>query len=127
MTELLLKFIRFCIVGLTGVAIDYGFTFLGKEKLKINQYVANALGFLLAASFNFYLNKTWTFRDADPDQLLQYSKYIGFALIGLGLNTLIIYLLINKKQMNFYWAKLIAIGVVVFWNFITNYNFTFLQ
>lgn len=109
------------------MAIDYGFTFLGKEKLKMNKYVANGLGFLLAASFNFYLNKTWTFHDADPDQLLQYSKYIGFALIGLGINTVIIYLLINKKQMNFYWAKLIAIGVVVLWNFITNYNFTFLQ
>ncbi len=127
MTELLFKFIRFCVVGLSGMCIDYGFTYLGKEKIKMNKYLANGLGFLLAATFNFYLNKVWTFQDTNPEDLIQYSKYLGFALIGLGINTLIIYLLINKKDMNFYWAKLIAIGVVVLWNFITNYNFTFLQ
>ncbi|GHE68179.1 MULTISPECIES: GtrA family protein [Roseivirga] len=126
MTEVIIKFIRFCLVGLTGMGIDYGITYLGKEKIKVNKYVANGLGFLLAATFNFFLNKTWTFHDSNPEEWLQYSKYLGFAIIGLGINTLIIYLLINKKGLNFYWAKLIAIAVVVVWNFIANYNFTFM-
>lgn len=125
MLELGLKFIRFCVVGLTGMGIDYGITYLGKEKAKWNKYIANGLGFLAAATCNFFLNKTWTFHDTNPEELLQYSKYLSFALIGLGINTLIIYLLINKREMNFYWAKLIAIGVVVIWNFVTNYIFTF--
>lgn len=125
MTELFFKFLRFCIVGLTGVAIDYGITFLGKEKIKLNKYVANGLGFLIAATCNFFLNKIWTFHDTNPEELIQYSKYLGFATVGLGINTLIIFLLVNKKNMNFYLAKLVAIGVVVLWNFITNYNFTF--
>lgn len=113
-------------MGLTGLAIDYGLTFLGKEKIKFNKYLANGIGFLCAATSNFFFNKFWTFEDKSPDELLQYSKYLSFALIGLGINTLIIYLLINKRGMNFYWAKLIAIGIVVLWNFITNYNFTFI-
>lgn len=125
MTDLFFKFLRFCIVGLTGVAIDYGITFLGKEKIKLNKYVANGLGFLIAATCNFFLNKIWTFHDTNPEELIQYSKYLGFATVGLGINTLIIFLLVNKKNMNFYLAKLVAIGVVVLWNFITNYNFTF--
>jgi len=124
--DLWFKFIRFCLVGLTGLAIDYGLTFLGKEKIKFNKYLANGIGFLCAATSNFFFNKFWTFEDKSPDELLQYSKYLSFALIGLGINTLIIYLLINKRGMNFYWAKLIAIGIVVLWNFITNYNFTFI-
>lgn len=127
LTDLALKFIRFCVVGLTGMAIDYGITYLGKEKLKANKYLANGFGFLLAATCNFFLNKIWTFHDSNPEELVQYSKYLGFAVVGLGINTLIIYLLINKRNMNFYWAKLIAIGVVVLWNFITNYNFTFVR
>ncbi len=126
MLELGFKFFRFCLVGLSGMAIDYGFTFLGKEKLKINKYLANGIGFLCAATSNFFFNKFWTFNDQNPDELIQYSKYMSFALIGLGINTLIIYLLINKKDMNFYWAKLIAIAVVVLWNFIANYTFTFI-
>ena len=126
MLELGFKFFRFCLVGLSGMAIDYGITYWGKEKVRINKYVANGLGFLCAATSNFFLNKFWTFEDYTADEVIQYSKYLSFALIGLGINTLIIYLLVNKKDMNFYWAKLIAIGVVVLWNFIANYNFTFI-
>jgi len=125
MTDFFFKFLRFCVVGLTGLAIDYGITFLGKEKIKLNKYVANGLGFLIAATCNFFLNKIWTFQDTNPDELIQYSKYLGFATIGLGINTLIIYLLVNKRNMNFYLAKLVAIAVVVLWNFVTNYSFTF--
>lgn len=125
MTEIALKFLKFCVVGSLGLGIDFGITFLSKEKARWNKYVANSLGFISAASSNFFFNKFWTFNDTDPDQLVQYSKFILIALIGLAINNLIIYLLINKRRMKFYWAKLVAVGVVVLWNFIANYNFTF--
>ncbi|NVJ45503.1 MAG: GtrA family protein [Cytophagia bacterium] len=127
MSELIFKFIRFCVVGFSGMLIDYSLTYLGKEKLKINKYVANGFGFICAATTNFFFNKFWTFEDSNPDQLIQYSKYLSIALVGLGINTLVIYLLVNKKDMNFYLAKLIAIAVAIVWNFTANYNFTFLQ
>lgn len=125
MIELGLKFLKFCVVGSLGLGIDFGITFLSKEKARWNKYLANSLGFISAASSNFFFNKYWTFHDTDPDQLTQYSKFILIAFIGLALNNLIIYLLINKREVKFYWAKLVAIGVVVLWNFIANYNFTF--
>ncbi|PIQ47781.1 MAG: glycosyl transferase family 2 [Cytophagales bacterium CG12_big_fil_rev_8_21_14_0_65_40_12] len=125
MLELGLKFLKFCTVGFSGLAIDFGITYLAKEKLKFNKYVANSLGFSIASTSNYFLNKVWTFHDTNPDAITQFSKYIFIALIGLLLNNLIIYLLVNKKEVTFYWAKLIAIGIVVFWNFIANYNFTF--
>ena len=126
MVEIGFKFLKFCIVGSLGLGIDFGITFLTKERLKINKYVANSLGFIFAASSNYFLNKVWTFQNKDPDAVLQFSKFILIALIGLGISNLIIYLLINKKNTRFYMAKLIAIGVVVLWNFIANYNFTFI-
>ncbi|MFT6827224.1 MAG: putative flippase GtrA [Roseivirga sp.] len=126
MFELGLKFLKFCTVGFSGLAIDFSITYLAKEKLKLNKYVANSLGFTIASTSNYFLNKVWTFNDTNPDAITQFSKYIFIALIGLLLNNLIIYLLVNKKEMTFYWAKLIAIGIVVFWNFIANYNFTFI-
>ena len=125
MIELGLKFLKFCVVGSLGLGIDFGITYLTKEKAGWNKYMANSLGFICAASSNFFLNKVWTFHDNNPEQFVQYGKFILIALIGLGLNNLIIYLLINKRQVKFYWAKLIAIGVVVLWNFVANYNFTF--
>ncbi|KYG71996.1 putative flippase GtrA [Roseivirga ehrenbergii] len=125
MFELGFKFLKFSAVGLSGLAIDFCITFLAKEKLRLNKYFANSLGFVFAATSNYLLNKTWTFQDTNPYAVTQFSKYILIALIGLIINNLIIYLLVNKKEMSFYWAKLVAIGIVVLWNFIANYNFTF--
>lgn len=54
--------------------------------------------------------------------------FLLIAAIGLGLNSLIIWML-NEKflTLDFYLAKLIAIGVVFFWNFLMNNFFNFKQ
>lgn len=125
MFEIGFKFLKFCIVGSLGLVIDFGTTFFFKEKVKINKYVSNSFGFVLATISNYLFNKYWTFENIDPGALIQFTKFISVSLIGLALNNLIIYILINKKGSKFYWAKLIAIVVVVIWNFVANYYFTF--
>ena len=120
-----LQFIKFCVVGGTGVVVDFGITFLFKEKLKLNKYLANSLGFMAAASTNYLLNRWWTFRSHDPEVAQQYVQFVGISAIGLILNNIIIYLLNDKARLNFYLSKLIAIGLVTLWNFFMNYYFTF--
>ena len=120
-----LQFIKFCVVGGTGVVVDFGITFLFKEKLKLNKYIANSLGFMAAASTNYLLNRWWTFRSHDPEMAQQYVQFVGISAIGLILNNIIIYLLNDKARLNFYLSKLIAIGLVTLWNFFMNYYFTF--
>ena len=119
------QFIKFCVVGGTGVVVDFGITFLFKEKLKLNKYIANSLGFMAAASTNYLLNRWWTFRSHDPEVAQQYVQFVGISAIGLILNNIIIYLLNDKARLNFYLSKLIAIGLVTLWNFFMNYYFTF--
>ena len=120
-----LQFIKFRVVGGTGVVVDFGITFLFKEKLKLNKYIANSLGFMAAASTNYLLNRWWTFRSHDPEVAQQYVQFVGISAIGLILNNIIIYLLNDKARLNFYLSKLIAIGLVTLWNFFMNYYFTF--
>ena len=120
-----LQFIKFCVVGGTGVVVDFGITFLFKEKLKLNKYIANSLGFMAAASTNYLMNRWWTFRSHDPEVAQQYVQFVGISAIGLILNNIIIYLLNDKARLNFYLSKLIAIGLVTLWNFFMNYYFTF--
>ena len=119
------RFLKFCLVGGSGVVVDFGITYLAKEFLKLNKYVANSLGFICAATSNYILNRTWTFGSSDPDIAMQYLRFFGFSLIGLAINNLVIYLLHGRVKWNFYVVKLIATGVVTFWNFSMNYIFTF--
>lgn len=121
----LFKFLKFGIVGVSGTAIDFGFTWLLKEKLKLNKYLANGIAYMCGATSNFILNRWWTFQSQSPDVMEQYFKFLGVSLIGLGLNTLIIYLLVNKWNLNFYVSKIGATLVVLVWNFLGNLLFTF--
>ncbi len=122
---LIVKFLKFGVVGFSGVIIDYGITYLSKEILKIHKYISNSLGFICAATSNYFLNRVWTFKSHDPEIFIQFTKFIVISIIGLGINNLVIYFLNDKKNMNFYLAKFFAIGVVTVWNFFMNYIYTF--
>lgn len=125
MEELIVKFVKFGVVGVSGVFVDFGITWLMRDKLKLNQYVANSTGFMCAVVSNYVLNRLWTFHSTDPGIAIQFGKFFIVALIGLGLNNGIIYLLNERRQVKFYTAKLIATGIVMIWNFGANYLFTF--
>lgn len=122
---ILLRFVRFGIVGASGMIIDFGVTWLCKEKLRWNKYLSNSLGFILAATNNYCWNRLWTFQSESVEIAREYFSFVFIALIGLGLNNLIVWLLHEKAHLHFYFSKLIAIGCVMIWNFSMNYVFTF--
>jgi putative flippase GtrA len=122
---LILKFIKFCVVGLSGMLIDFGTTWLLKEKVKINKYIANSTGFILAATSNYIWNRLWTFQSENSHIAKEYSQFIIIAVIGLGINNLVVYIFADKVKLNFYLSKLIAILIVTVWNFMMNYLITF--
>ncbi len=123
--SMLLKFLKFGIVGFSGVFVDFGITYILKEKVKMQQFLANAIGFSFAATSNYVLNRVWTYQSQNPEVLIEFSHFFFFSLIGLGINTLILWILVSKFKQNFYLSKLFAIGVVTIWNFLVNTMFTF--
>lgn len=125
--EFLWKFIKFGVVGFSGVFVDFGITYLCKEWLKIQKYVANGIGFTVAATSNYILNRIWTFHSHDPRIALEYSQFLVISLIGLAINTLVLWILVSRYKKHFYLSKLFAIAVVTIWNFLANYFITFAQ
>jgi putative flippase GtrA len=123
--DILIKFMKFGAVGATGVVVDFGFTWLSKEKARIQKYVANAVGFTFAATSNYFLNRWWTFHSNNPELAIEYSRFLFFSVIGLGMNTMVIWFLVSRHNRNFYISKLFAIGIVTVWNFFINLLFTF--
>ena len=122
---LILKFLKFCVVGFSGMVVDFGVTWLCKEKFGWNKYVSNSLVFILAATNNYLWNRLWTFQSTNTNIPVEYGKFFLISIIGLGINNLVVYLLHGKMKLNFYLAKIFAIGVVTIWNFTMNYFFTF--
>lgn len=122
---IIIKFLKFCVVGFSGMLIDFGTTWLLKEKARVNKYIANSTGFILAATSNYIWNRIWTFNSKSNEIAIEYFSFILISVAGLGINNLVIYLFNDKLKFNFYLSKLIAIGVVTLWNFAMNFLITF--
>ena len=123
----ILKFLKFAAVGLSGLFVDYFFTYIFKEIFKVQKYISNSIGFTIAATSNYVLNRIWTFESQNEEIVIEYSSFLIISVIGLGLNNLILWLILRKLQINFYLAKFFAICVVTLWNFLANFFITFSQ
>ena len=125
MIELIVRFVRFCIVGFSGLGIDFFTTWVLKDKVFFNKYLSNSCGFILAASSNYYLNRIWTFNSINPDISKEFSIFFIVSVIGLLINNVVLFIFHKKYKNNFYFAKIIAIIITTIWNFLANNFYTF--
>lgn len=121
----ILKFLKFGLVGFTGLVIDFGITWICKEKLGFNKYVANSFGFLFGVTNNYFLNKYFTFENHNPEIGLQFLSFLIIAIIGFSINTGFLYSLQKKTKINFYVCKIIVTAIVFIWNFGASSFYTF--
>ncbi len=119
------KLFRFGVTGFIGLCIDFTITYLCKEQLKWNKFLANATGFTAAVCNNYLINRIWTFENSDPHIARQFTYFLLISLFGLLLNTTVLYLLNERNKINFYVSKVLAVLVVFAWNFAANSYITF--
>lgn len=120
------RFIRFGVVGFSGVFVDMGVFYLLRAILGLGLTRSAMLSAEVAIVNNFLWNDLWTFGDISRRQKgwkRQFKRFIKFNIIclaGLIINVLIVNLLYNVFSFNEYLSKLIAIAIVTIWNFWFN-------
>ena len=105
------RFIKFNVVGLTGVLVNegllvllvyYGVYYLG----------ASAIAIEVSIVTNFVLNDLWTFRDRRHGHAAtRLLKFNGLMLIGLAVNLAILYLGTDYLKINYALSNLAGIAV----------------
>ncbi|MEQ9367789.1 MAG: glycosyltransferase [Coleofasciculus chthonoplastes F3-SA18-01] len=120
------RFIRFGVVGFSGVFVDMGIFYLLREQAGLGLTRSAILSAEVAILNNFLWNDVWTFGDISRHQrgwrqrLERFLKFNLVCLAGLILNVLLVNLLFNVFGINEYVSKLIAIAAVTVWNFWIN-------
>lgn len=122
------RFLRFGLVGFSGVFVDMLVLYLLSDPSTLgwNLTRSKIIASELAIVNNFLWNDLWTFGDISRSQRgnrTRFKRFIKFnviCLMGLILNVLILNLLYNAFGINRYVANLIAIVLVTFWNFWIN-------
>ncbi|MFP4099538.1 glycosyltransferase [Coleofasciculus sp.] len=120
------RFIRFGLVGFSGVFVDMAVFYLLREHVELGLTRSAILSAEVAILNNFLWNDLWTFGDISRHQqgwrkrFKRFLKFNVICLVGLILNVLLVNLLFNVFGINEYVAKLIAIAAVTVWNFWIN-------
>jgi putative flippase GtrA len=123
---------RFLAVGTVGTLLD--FSLLTLLKLAgLPTLFSNSLSFTAGMLNNFTWNRLWTFNDGNQTNWRkQFAQFTLISLFGLALNNIIVLSLegalgniLGQPEWGYLPAKVIATGVVVFWNYFANRIWTF--
>ena len=143
------RFLKFSIVGALGAVIDFGVLNLLVQLAGFPKVLANSCSFTTAVISNFVWNRLWVYPETRGDPLRkQFVQFFVVNIAGLVINTAIFYasdrwflgemgllagpvgalaLAIGMAHFDLAYngAKVIATGVVLFWNFFVNRLWTF--
>lgn len=142
MKKLYAQIMKFGIVGVICFGIDYviGLSVMkiivklgGDEVFKAASMAGSALGFTVSVVINYILSFKFVFeRKGDLDRRKEFVAFIVLSVIGLGLNSLIIWFCVGPVYGNISFlqrllnydlaytgAKVIATAIVMVYNFIS--------
>jgi dolichol-phosphate mannosyltransferase len=128
--NLLSRFVRFGIVGGSGVLVDMAALYLLHDptRLALPLVLAKVLSAQLAMINNFIWNEAWTFADrldaSTPSaRAARFLKFELICLAGLAINLGVLTLCVRRLGLHYLVANLIAIGISTAWNFLVNLRF----
>ncbi len=120
------RFVRFGLVGGTGVLVNLAVLVLLVELFGLAPLLAAAVATETAILSNFALNDAWTFRDARSGSRwhVRAARYNIYALGGLAISLAVLVVLTGWLGMHYLAANLVAIGVATSWIYVTNARWT---
>jgi dolichol-phosphate mannosyltransferase len=128
-TRELQRFVKYCLVGVTGVIINMGvLAILAGAGMAYLQ--AGALAVEASIGTNFLLNEFWSFADHARrhsgviPRLLRFLKFNFFCAGGAALSLLVLWVLTDYAGIHYLLSNLIGITIATVWNYGMNANLT---
>ena len=126
------KFVRFCVVGCSGVLIDMSLLFVLSDPTMLGWGLTRSKLIAAEAALlnNFVWNDVWTFGAISQHQntmgqrVKRFLKFNAICSLGILFNVAILNIEFNWFHMDRYVANLVAIGLVTLWNYKSNKEFS---
>ena len=113
------KFVKFGLVGVLNTLINW-IIFALLNFIGVYYIVANVIAYVIATANSYIWNSKWVFKYNGKNKKERTAKFVILNLIGLGLNTGILYLLVDMVGFNKLIALVITTGIVMIINYIVN-------
>lgn len=124
MKKLFQQMLKFLVVGGSAFFIDYGIMILLTEKFQVYYLLSSGISFSVSVIYNYFLSILWVF-DVEKKRKKgqEFAVFIILSVIGLGLNQILMWVLVDFIGLFYMLAKIIATGIVMVYNFITRKQF----
>jgi putative flippase GtrA len=137
------RFFKFAVVGTIGAAVDFGTLYIVHRIIGWPLVLSNTISFTLAVLSNFIWNRYWTYPDSRSKPIsAQLVQFFVVNIAGWAINTSILRLLalpltalatnlalVGSSEaaytLGYNGGKVVATGVVMFWNFFVNRLWTY--
>ncbi len=124
----LLRFVKFCLVGASGVLVNMGLLWLLTEFAGLFYLLSAAISIESSIISNFTLNDYFTFPDrrlkGGRNFLKRLVKFNMVSLVGLGLNMTVLWLLTSVLGVYYLLSNLCGIAAAILWNYVVNFWWT---
>jgi len=118
------QFLLYCIIGFSGVGLDFSlYSLLIKFKL-LDYQAANAFGYASGTLLSFILNAKFNFRVTDK-LALRLISFFGVAFLGWLVSAALLNLLIGHYGFDKYLSKFATLVVVVLLQYNLNRRLSF--
>jgi putative flippase GtrA len=117
------QFLKFCIVGSSGLLVDTAVLIGVVELAHLDPRVAAVFAFLCAVNSNYVLNRFWTFNTARATSVAtSYTRFVAVCLTGFFVRLGVMHLLIELLDMGlgyrYVLASIIGIFAATLFNFL---------
>lgn len=120
MRKLMQQIVKFGIIGVLATLLDLIIMILLKEVFDIDEIIASTISFSISLVFNYILSMKYVFESRDDlGKKKEFPIFLILSLIGLGLTTFIMWLLIDVFGIYYIISKVFSICVVMVWNFVS--------
>ena len=117
--KLLNQILKFGLVGGTAFVIDYVLLYFCTEFLHIHYLISSIISFTVSVIFNYILSIKWVFDVKKKQDVKDFVIFIILSVIGLGINSLIMYVMVEKFGVYYMLSKIVSTALVMVYNFIT--------
>ena len=118
------QFLLYCVIGMSGVALDFGTYSLLVKANVLNYQAANAVGYSSGTLLSFIMNARFNFRVTDKIPLRLIS-FFSVAFLGWLVSAGLLYLLIGRFGFDKYLSKIATLFVVLLLQYNLNRLFSF--
>ncbi|HKX23880.1 MAG TPA: GtrA family protein [Candidatus Saccharimonadales bacterium] len=113
------QFIKYFGVALVGLVVDFGTLVVLHDVVHAHYLVAAAGGFIAGLAVNYALSSKYVFKNSKlKSRTLEFVMFGVVGLIGLGVLSLSMWLLVSVLGVQYLIAKCLATVGVYIWNFV---------